>query len=152
FVESLPLPRLDIAAEQDVIVASSGAPLPAADAPAPVDTQRLRSLLRQGEALVDFYVDGNEVTAFVLTETGLACRTMPLGADGADLMSAARWPGRPDDRDRAVTEAWRAAARDLGERLLSPLAEDLHGARTLLIVPGGGLHGVPFAALAMQGR
>ncbi|HZM70656.1 MAG TPA: CHAT domain-containing protein, partial [Candidatus Cryosericum sp.] len=76
----------------------------------PTSAGRLRALLRDDERLIDFFVDGREVTA------------------------------------------WRQAMTRLGSALFDPLAADLAGARHLIVVPGGALNGVPFAALEVQGE
>ena len=111
---------------------------------------RLAALLAPDERLIDFFADGREVIAFVLGGSRLVART--LRVDAAADMALARWPGRPGQADAAVTAAWRRVMGRIGTALFEPLAADLDGAKRLLIVPGGPLHGVPFAAVGYRGR
>jgi tetratricopeptide (TPR) repeat protein len=137
-------PRLVLAA-RDVPPSGSAAPLEAG----PATTGRLRALLHDDERLIDFFPDGQEVTAFILKRDGLSVRT--LRRDEAGEALAARWPGRPGSGDAAVTAAWRRAMARIGSELFEPLAADLAGATHLIIVPGGALQGVPFAAVEVRG-
>jgi tetratricopeptide (TPR) repeat protein len=116
----------------------------------PATAGRLRALLQDDERLIDFFLDGREVTVFILKRDGLVART--LRRDQAGEALAARWPGRPEAGDAAVTGAWRRAMARIGSALFEPLAADLAGAAHLIIVPGGALHGVPFAAVEVQGE
>jgi tetratricopeptide (TPR) repeat protein len=116
----------------------------------PVSAGRLRALLRRDERLIDFFVDGREVTAFILKRDGLSSRTLQRGE--VDETLAARWPGRPETGDAAVTAAFRRAMSRIGTELFEPLAADLAGATRLIIVPGGVLQGIPFAAVEVRGE
>jgi tetratricopeptide (TPR) repeat protein len=122
----------------------------AAPAWGPAPPSRLGAFLRDDERLIDFFLDGGEVTAFVLSRQGLVARTLRLG-EAADLRTA-RWPGRPVDADAAVTAAWRHVMARIGASLFEPLSADVAGAARLLIVPAGPLNGLPFAAVEMKGR
>jgi len=132
--------------------AALGGPPAAAPTPfeaGPATTGRLRALLQDDERLIDFFPDGQEVTAFILKRNGLSVRTLRRDETGESL--AARWPGRPGSGDAAVTAAWRRAMARIGSELFEPLAADLAGAEHLIIVPGGALQGVPFAAVEVRG-
>jgi tetratricopeptide (TPR) repeat protein len=154
FVESLQVPRL--AAPGDFGEAMIGTPgrIPgtAGGRPSPVMVPSLQTLLHEGEALVDFYVDGGVITVFVLRKDGLRTRSLTMGEDASDLLRTARWPGRPTRSDAAVTQAWRHAMSRLGAMLFEPLESDLAGVRSLLIVPSGALYGVPYGALEIDGQ
>jgi tetratricopeptide (TPR) repeat protein len=129
----------------------SGAPSGAASPfeAGPATTGRLCALLQDDERLIDFFPDGPEVTAFILKRGGLSVRT--LRRDEAGEALAARWPGRPEAGDAPVTAAWRHAMVRIGSELFEPLSADLAGAAHLIIVPGGALQAVPFAAVEIRG-
>ncbi|HEV8122553.1 MAG TPA: CHAT domain-containing tetratricopeptide repeat protein [Candidatus Polarisedimenticolia bacterium] len=146
FVESLPAPRLAAPGDVGEAIEASGE-IPR---PSEASTLSLQTLLHEGEALVDFYVDGGAITAFVLRKDGLRSRSLTLGEDASDLLRTAQWPGRPGDT--AVTQAWRHAVSRLGAMLFEPLQADLAGVHSLLIVPSGALYGVPYGALEIDGQ
>ena len=152
FVESLTAPDIPPMLSPDSGPGSDAVPASWRAAPAwgPAPPSRLGDFLRDDERLIDFFLDGSEVTAFVLSRQRLVARTLRLGE--AEDLRAARWPGRPVEADAAVTAAWRRVMTRIGASLFEPLAADLAGARHLLIVPAGPLNGIPFAAVEARGR
>jgi tetratricopeptide (TPR) repeat protein len=153
FVESLQVPRLSAPGDVGGAIEASGEiPRAPGGRPSEASALSLQTLLHEGEALVDFYVDGAAITAFVLRKDGLRTRSLTLGEDASDLLRTAQWPGRPRREDTAVTQAWRHAVSRLGAMLFEPLQADLAGVRSLLIVPSGALYGVPYAALEIDGQ
>ncbi len=158
FIENLRPPRLDSGTnEMEAVAASSEETGPAAPRSSSswtarkMSTAAIRSLLRPREAMIDLYTDGGRIRVFILTDRGLLARDIPLDHDAARLIRSAGWPGRPDPADAEVTHAWRVAVRRIGAMVFDPLAADLAGTGSLLIVPGGALNGIPFAALESGG-
>ena len=95
--------------------------------------------LSDGESLVDYYAQGDDLYAFVLN--GGIVTGFKLSAKGlADDVRAFR-DGIDKRDDRA-----RNAGRALYDRLIRPLEPTLAGDR-LTIAPHGALHYLPFAAL-----
>ena len=115
-------------------------------------TSRLRALLRNREALLDFFIAEDRIVVFVVKRDGIEAKTLPEALDTLKaLAGAARFPGRPVQEDAAVTEAWRRATSKLGSRIYDPLVAQLDGIDALLIAPNGWLHSVPMAALPFHG-
>lgn len=113
------------------------APLVTVSAP---DTARIQALLAPGETLVEYFGGGEALFAFVLRPDGI--RGFRL--DGAGLDADVR--GFRAAVDVPVGDGYAAIARRLYARLLKPL-EAAIGTDTLLVVPHGILHYLPFAAL-----
>jgi CHAT domain-containing protein/tetratricopeptide (TPR) repeat protein len=107
---------------------------------ATVDAAGVRAALREHEAIVAFHTLDDQLLAFVVRPSGLTgyriARTREQVAADVDALRQAILDRRP-------------AARDLGRRLyatlLAPLALAL--GETLLVVPHGALHYLPFQAL-----
>ncbi len=155
FVERLRPPALDVdivGTGEIVPAVSTYAPASPAGGFEPIAADRLLPLLRRGEVLLDLYLEGSELSVFVARREGLVARAFRLDAAAMDHLAAARWAGRPSAEDAPVTAAWRLAVRELGAAIVGPLEPDLSGAKALLIVPSGALHGLPFAALETGGK
>ena len=115
--------------------------------------KEIQDSLSESEVLVDFIRTDRSLVAFVVGRRAFVARVLPVPLVEVDELSAAtRHPGLPDSADRPITEAWRSNVARLGEALFGPLAQDVTGARRLLVVPTGPLHSVPFGALAVGGR
>lgn len=105
-----------------------------------VEVAEIVSRMSADETLVDYYVQGEDLYAFVLN--GKSIKGFKLSAKGLE------------EEVRAFREAIdrRAAnamdtGRSLYDRLIRPLLADLNGSK-LIIAPHGVLHYVPFAALS----
>jgi CHAT domain-containing protein len=105
-----------------------------------VEVAAILSRMSADETLVDYYVQGEDLYAFVLN--GMSIKGFKLSAKGME------------EEVRAFREAIdrRAAnamdtGRALHDRLIRPLLADLNGSK-LVIAPHGVLHYVPFAALS----
>lgn len=105
----------------------------------------IRDRLARDEALIEYIVGADSLTAFVVTSRGLAAKTTPVRR--ADLQSSVallrdlvRHPG--DDR-------WVKPARNLSRAVIDPLEDAglLSGIRRLYVVPHGALNHLPFALL-----
>ena len=93
--------------------------------------------------------------AFAVDRSHLRAAEITRPADSARLeewLEILRRPGRPEPSQEPVTRAWRAAARRAGELLFRPFQAEMLASDRIFIAPNGPLHGVPFAALAVETR
>jgi CHAT domain-containing protein len=105
-----------------------------------VEVAEIGSRLGRDETLIDYYVQGDDLYAFVLNGTSI--RGYKLSAKGLDEdIRAFR-----DAIERRSPNA-REIGRSLFTRLLAPLVQDIKGTG-LTIAPHGPLHYLPFAALS----
>ena len=100
----------------------------------------VRALLGAEEALIEYYYDESALYAFVVTRE--AVQVTALERAGLTEL-VAQFRRRVED---PATDAWRAPARALYQRLIAPLEAQIK-ARDLALVPHGALHYLPFAAL-----
>ena len=106
----------------------------------PVTVQEIQGRLPSDEVLVEYYAEGRELYAFVLSKAGL--QGIKLNGEGltADIQQF-----------RQVLQDTRSTYhRDLGVKLYNRLVRPLEGAmkeRNVLIVAHGPLHYLPFNAL-----
>lgn len=116
---------------------------------------RLRSLLDDQRAVVDYVVLDTAVAALVVTREAARLLRLPLTAEAlrkrVEALSARLAPrvGSFVDLSRASFDI--GAARALYRDLLLPLERALGGRRRLTVVPDGPLHLVPFDALVAGG-
>lgn len=101
--------------------------------------EEIGRLLGANEALVEYYYDGPNLYAFVLSAGRLQVST--LDARGLPDQVRTLRQGLED-----VGERWRAPARALYDRLWKPLEGMLTG-RNVVVVAHGALHYLPFGAL-----
>ena len=102
--------------------------------------EELRALLGAEEALIEYYYDESAFYAFVVTRDGVRAATLERAGLAGLLSQFRRRVEEPG------SDAWRAPARGLYDRLIAPLEGQLD-ARNLALVPHGALHYLPFAAL-----
>ncbi len=106
----------------------------------PVTAQEIQNRIPTDEVLVEYYAEGKDLYAFVLSKTGL--QGIKLNGEGltADIQQF-----------RQVLQDTRSTYhRDLGVKLYNRLVRPLEGAmkeRNVLIVAHGPLHYLPFNAL-----
>jgi CHAT domain-containing protein len=105
-----------------------------------VPLEELKSLIGESETLVEYYYQGDNLYAFILTRQRL--EAVKLNAEGLGesvqgFRRALQDPG---------SSAWRKEARALYERLWQPL-EPAIGNTHVVIVAHGVLHYLPFSAL-----
>lgn len=101
--------------------------------------EQLRATLGAGRSLVEYYLDGDTLHGFVLTDRQLAVERL----DGTGLKDAVARFRADIERQAADVDD---QARRLYQILLAPLERHL-GPGPLLLVPHGPLHYLPFAAL-----
>jgi CHAT domain-containing protein len=105
-----------------------------------VPLEELRSLIHEGEALIEYYYQGAELYAFVLNREQL--RVLRLDATGLDEQ-VQRFRS---DIQHVNTQEWTGPAQVLYSRLWKPL-EGVVREESVIIVGHGSLHYLPFAAL-----
>lgn len=105
----------------------------------PVSQQEIRQKLSPHEALVEYYSQGGDWYAAVLTQDKM--HVTHLDAKGLDD-SIRSFRRQIEERNPNI----QTSARTLYNQLLRPLTADISN-RGLLIIPHGALHYLPFAAL-----
>jgi CHAT domain-containing protein len=105
-----------------------------------VPLEELKSLLGEDEQMVEYYYQGDDLYAFILSRSGLQA----LKLDGTGL---ANQVGKLRNAiELAGSSLWRAPAKALYERLWKPV-EGALTAKNIVVVGHGALHYLPFAAL-----
>jgi tetratricopeptide (TPR) repeat protein len=148
FVERLSLPSFSVDSPAEEVPRRL---LPALG----VSLSAIQANLEPGELLLDFFFDDGGLVAFQVERAGLSATVIAERDPSASLagtLEILRSPGRPASTPKTVEQSWRAAARLAGSRLFEPLLASMKSARKLLISPNGPLHGIPFAALEVEGR
>ena len=120
----------------------------------PIDAARARSLIDCDTAVIEYFIAGDEVMAFVLRPDEVRCvRHLASRDDLQEHVELGRFQieraltySRQQANTSLVADA-RSQLRNLHEVLMAPLTESLGTAHRLVIVPHGLLHGVPFHAL-----
>jgi CHAT domain-containing protein/Tfp pilus assembly protein PilF len=114
----------------------------------PLLPERIRGLLREGEALVEYLVGAETLVAFVVTPQAVTAQTLAirrpdLNARVTLLRDLIQRPG--DDR-------WVKPAQGLSAALIEPIeaAGAFDGVRHLYLVPHGVLNHLPFALLVRE--
>ena len=143
--------RADIASlrlELDTLNAQIARRTGSADGRAPFIPDAAADWLRRRAAdgaIVEYWLGADEAYAWTITRQGI--RWVPLGASAAITDAARRFHGAL--RNVATTSA--RERRELGVALydfvVRPLREQLAPGRSLLVIPDGALHFIPFAAL-----
>jgi CHAT domain-containing protein len=100
---------------------------------------QIREYLRPNEAIIEYYFHGKDLYALTLSDAGV--RGAKLDSSGLEELVRAFRNDLQEEGDGVVKKA-----QTLYDKLLRPLEPNL-GSRSLLIVPHGFLHYVPFAAL-----
>lgn len=147
FVERLSLPSLSLQPEAEEVPSQL---MPAVAAP----LSAIQARLEPKELLLDFFFDDRGLVAFRVDSARMSAVEI-AGRDAAESLQGTleilRNPGRPAMESKSLTQAWRGAARLAGQRLFSPLLASMQSSDRLLISPNGPLHGIPFAALEVDG-
>ena len=112
----------------------------------PPSLEQIRALIGEGSAALVFHLGEPKAWAWVITRDGLDGFELGPSVGIEDLASTAR---------ESLAGSHRRLARGLAQRSLDALARSLAAPlskmtqRRWLVVPDGGLHGVPFAALPL---
>ncbi|HEU5182791.1 MAG TPA: CHAT domain-containing protein [Candidatus Polarisedimenticolia bacterium] len=148
FVERLSLPSFSLEPAAEVLPKQL---MPAVVAP----LAAIQARLEPRELLLDFFFDDRGLAVFQVESGNLtsaeianpeACETL------RGTLEILRNPGRPTADPKGIAQAWRGAARLAGQQLFGPLLPALQDSDRLLISPNGPLHGIPFAALEVEGK
>lgn len=99
--------------------------------------------LPAGTAAVEYFIADDALHAFVVRDGRIVHRSVKIERKSLETRVEA-FVSRLTQRDLRVREA----ARDIHSLLVEPVARELAGAKTLLVVPDGVLWRVPFAALS----
>ncbi|NNM06584.1 MAG: CHAT domain-containing protein [Gemmatimonadetes bacterium] len=117
--------------------------------PVPASLTDISSLLDSDQVLIEYLVAGENTLVFIATADTVAALKLEIGREPlGDMVDFARGVianrGRGDEGN-----LWRAPLRRLNEILFRPVEETglLQGRRSLVIVPHGRLHYLPFQAL-----
>lgn len=119
----------------------------------PLPASAVRGRLDADTALVEYFIAGDELLAFVLRRDAIrGCARLGsarrVGAVVSRLLFAMRRATRAEARGRDIrAEADMPELRELHDLLIAPLARHLGDAPRVIVVPHGVLHGVPFHTL-----
>jgi hypothetical protein len=128
---------------------------------APLTPADVQAGLPQGSALVEYFVARGQLTAFVITHTDVKAYpaicpitdVLPLLENLAFQFSKFQYGPLYYQRHRAAfLNATQTILAQLGEKLLAPFWVELSALESLIIVPHGPLHALPFQALRMENR
>lgn len=100
----------------------------------------LQSDLKPNEVVLEYFGTGSEFFAFVVSRDAISL--VPIDADGLNAMVSEFRKAILDIN----SQRYLASARALYERIIAPVSDAIKG-HTLIIVPHGSLHYLPFGAL-----
>jgi len=126
---------------------------------APLTPAGVQANLPQGTALVEYFIARGQLTAFVITHTAVQVYpaisaltdVLPLLENLAFQFSKFQYGPAYYQRHRAAfLDATQEILTQLGQKLIAPFWEALSGLDSLIIVPHGPLHALPFQALRVN--
>ncbi len=121
-----------------------------------VTPEQIQAALPPDSLLLEFYTTEEQVIVFGLTQDGMWTRHLPAsGSDVAAVLAQFRFqinkfsygPAYRQRHLKRLQYGTDAILKELYQQLLAPVADRLTGIDTLIIVPHGILHYVPFQAL-----
>lgn len=102
---------------------------------------QLQASLQEGEGLLEYFGDGDDLWVFVLSHQGVSAAK--LSAEGLEtLVARVR-----SDLQNPESNGFVRSSRQLYNSIIEPIEERLRGFKRLTVVPHGSLHYVPFSAL-----
>jgi len=119
----------------------------------PLDAAEVLARLEHDDAMIAYFIAGEELMAFVAQKGGIASvRCIAHASDVGPLVDKLLYQIRAGVRgaDERSLRAIKALSRSLHDLLLGPILEQVpsvNEARRLVVVPFGPLHAMPFAAL-----
>ena len=119
----------------------------------PLDAAEVLARLDDDDAMIAYFIAGDELMAFVARKGGIASvRCIAQASDVGPLVDKLLYQLRAGVRaaDARSLRAIKVLSRALHDLLLGPVLEQVpsvHGAKRLVVVPFGPLHAMPFAAL-----
>lgn len=128
---------------------------------APLTLTDIQANLMPGVALVEFFVARGQLTVFVITHSsvrvypaiGALDEVLPLLENLAFQFSKFQYGPAYYQRHRAAfLNTTQSILDQLGQKLIAPFWGDLSGLTSLIIVPHGPLHALPFQALRVDNQ
>ena len=101
----------------------------------------LQSMLEEGEGLLEYFGDGDDLWVFVLSQQGVSAAKLTVVGLESLIATARR------DLLDPSSDHFSRSSRELYEAILEPVGERLQGFERLTVVPHAALHYVPFSAL-----
>ncbi|MBV8165515.1 MAG: CHAT domain-containing protein, partial [Alphaproteobacteria bacterium] len=112
-----------------------------------------RTALGDDVALISFLmVDDTPLLFTVTRRDGLTARELPKWSDLSAMIERYRAVLADPDAWRGLDSAGMRQSRELGERLLAPVANALRGKRHWIVSPDGALATLPFDMLLIDGK
>ncbi len=101
----------------------------------------LQSMLEEGEGLLEYFGDGDDLWVFVLSQQGVSAAKLTVVGLESLIATVRR------DLLDPSSDHFARSSRELYEAILEPVEERLQGFERLTVVPHAALHYVPFSAL-----
>lgn len=128
---------------------------------APLNPVDIQSSLPEKTVLVEYFIARGQITAFVVSREKIL--SYPAVASLADMLPSmenlafqfskfAYGPAYYNRHRAALLKSAQESLRQLGQSLIAPLQDKLSGVDTLIIIPHGPLHALPFHALRLDER
>lgn len=105
-----------------------------------VDTSRIQSLLPADETLIEYYMNDDQLFAFVMTSEGISATKLYYTELSSDISKFRTEITNPQ------SSQYKSTGRKLYSKLIKPI-EKLFAGRKLTIVSHGPMHYLPFEAL-----
>jgi CHAT domain-containing protein len=109
----------------------------------PVNPGDLQKVLEPGTAILTYWISGNELICWIITQSEITSRSVNINRDTLSLMVA----GARRSIKSNFPEETKAGLSSLYSILISPVENKLVNINNLVIIPNGSLHFVPFQAL-----
>ena len=127
----------------------------------PLTPADIQSDLPEGTALLEYFIARGQITAFVITRNEI--HSYPAIAPLSDVLALlenlafqfSKFQYGPSyyERHRAtLLQSTQEILTGLGQKLILPLWDKLSNANSIIIVPHGPLHSLPFQALRIEDR
>jgi len=128
---------------------------------APLNPADIQSSLPEKTVLVEYFIARGHITAFVVSKEKIL--SYPAVASLADVLPSmenlafqfskfAYGPAYYNRHRAALLKSAQESLRQLGQSLIAPFQDKLSGIDTLIIIPHGPLHALPFHALRLDDR
>ena len=127
----------------------------------PLSASEVQARLPENEAIVEYFIARGQLIIFLLTKhevhaypaSASVMEVLPLLEELAFQFSKFQYGPDYYERHKSVLlYAIQELLEKLGDKLLTPIWQELSGVDTLSIIPHGPLHALPFQALRQDGR
>jgi CHAT domain-containing protein len=119
----------------------------------------IQTSLSAKTVLVEYFIARGEITAFIISKENIL--SYPAIASLADVLPSmenlafqfskfAYGPAYYNRHRAALLKSTQESLKQLGQSLIAPFQDKLSGADTLIIIPHGPLHALPFHALRLD--